>query len=222
MDIKIIYFDTPFWRAEVPRLALFLGNMQFEDIRINRDEFAEIKKTGKMRNGIKIPFKQLPVLSVSGKSIGQTGAIARFCGKVANLYPDDIWECAQIDQIIDFANDINALIIPSMLESDPIKKKALRIELSNTILPSKIQLLENLILEKENKDFCVGRKLSVADLAVWRLMGWLSTGIIDDISPNVVSPFNSVMHICRSVENLPKVVEWISKTYPSSYKWLQE
>ena len=218
MDIRVIYFDTPFWRAEVSRLALFIGDIPFEDMRIDKDEFVIIKKTGEMSDGTKIPFKQLPALSVMGKTIGQTGAIARFCGKIANLYPDDIWECAQIDQIIDLGTDINVLIRPSMLESDPVKKKALRVELSNTILPGRIQLLENLVSAKENKNFCVGNSLSIADLAVWRLMGWLSSGVIDDISPNLVEPFDAIMNICRRVESLPKVVEWIDNTYPTNYR----
>ena len=59
------------------------------------------------------------------------------------------------------------------------------------------------------QNFCVGNSLSIADLAVWRLMGWLSSGVIDDISPNLVEPFDAIMNICRRVESLPKVVEWI-------------
>ena len=38
MDIRVIYFDTPFWRAEVSRLALFIGDIPFEDMRIDEAE----------------------------------------------------------------------------------------------------------------------------------------------------------------------------------------
>ena len=34
MDLKIIYFDMPFWRAEVARLSLFMANIEFDDVRI--------------------------------------------------------------------------------------------------------------------------------------------------------------------------------------------
>ena len=37
--IKIYYSHTPFWRAEVLRVALFISDIPFEDIRITRDEF---------------------------------------------------------------------------------------------------------------------------------------------------------------------------------------
>ena len=88
--IKHYYFDFPFWRAEVSRLALILGDVRverlilfsfvlmvfvlfqvpFEDVRVKSlDEF---KASGKA------PFGQAPVLEVDGKLIAQTGAIARY------------------------------------------------------------------------------------------------------------------------------------------------
>ena len=147
-------------------MALSLGDIPFEDIRVTNEEFAFIKKTRETRSGIKILRKQLAVLCVSVESIGQTGAIATFCGKIANLYPDDLWQCAQVDQIIDSVSDINKLISPSIRERDPRGKKEMRKELSESILPGKIQFLENLLLDKEDRNFCVGNHLSIADLAV--------------------------------------------------------
>ena len=34
MDLKIVYLDLPFWRAEVARLALFIADIKFEDLKI--------------------------------------------------------------------------------------------------------------------------------------------------------------------------------------------
>ena len=39
MEIKLYYFDIPFWRAEVTRLALFLGDIPFTDCRIKKEEY---------------------------------------------------------------------------------------------------------------------------------------------------------------------------------------
>jgi len=33
MKLTIIYPDVPFWRAEMSRLALFIGGIEFEDFR---------------------------------------------------------------------------------------------------------------------------------------------------------------------------------------------
>ena len=99
--IKIYYSHTPFWRAEVLRVSLFISNIPFEDVRISREEFINMIKTGYLPNGKKVPFHQLPVLEVGGEIIGQTGAIARYCGKISNLYSNDNINAAKIDQIID-------------------------------------------------------------------------------------------------------------------------
>ena len=80
--IKIYYSHTPFWRAEVLRVSLYISNIPFEDIRISRDEFIKMIKTGFLSNGKRVPFNQLPVIEVDGEIIGQTGAIARYCGKI--------------------------------------------------------------------------------------------------------------------------------------------
>lgn len=75
MELKIIYFDFPFWRAEVARIPLFLADIKFEDYRIKREEFPYIKENGKMSDGTIIPFTQLPVLVIDGLSIAQTTTI---------------------------------------------------------------------------------------------------------------------------------------------------
>ena len=114
MNLKIYYSHKPFWRAEVLRVSLFIGEITFEDVRITMDEFEEVILTGKLRNSITIPFHQLPVLEVNGQIIGQTGSIARYCGKLSNLYPKDDFLAAKVDQIIDAATDITSLISPTV------------------------------------------------------------------------------------------------------------
>ena len=34
MKIRLFYTEIPFWRAEVSRLALYIGNIDFEDVRM--------------------------------------------------------------------------------------------------------------------------------------------------------------------------------------------
>ena len=57
MKISLIYFDFPFWRAEIARLSLYIGKIEFEDLRITSDEFQRVKSNGHLDNGIKIPFR---------------------------------------------------------------------------------------------------------------------------------------------------------------------
>ena len=209
--IKIYYSSLPFWRAEVLRVSLFIKDIPFEDIRISREEFIHLIKTGFLPNGKKVPFHQLPVIEVDGEIIGQTGAIARYCGKVSNLYADDMLKAAKIDQIIDAATDITNVVSPTIREKDQEKKMEDRKVLVNKLLPRWFRYLENLLLEDDSTWFV--EKMTIADIAIWRLLGWLTSGIIDGIPTSVVDDFPKLKNIHHQVHTHPKVQEWMLKTY---------
>ena len=209
--IKIYYSHTPFWRAEVLRVSLFIKDIPFEDTRVSREEFVHLIKTGFLPNGKRAPFHQLPVIEVDGKIIGQTGAIARYCGKVCNLYSDDIFLAAKIYQIIDAATDITNLVSPTIREKDQIKKMEDRKVLVSKLLQRWFRYLENLLSEDNSTWFV--EKMTIADIAIWRLLGWLTSGIIDGIPTSIVDDFPKLKNIHHQVHTHPKVQEWMLKTY---------
>ena len=130
MKLKLIYPDIPFWRAETSRIALFLGDVEFEDFRPSRDQLKQMKTDGTF------PFGQFPVLEVDGKKVAQTSGIARFCGKLAGLYPkDDDFAAAKVDEVLDLATDITMKMQPALREPDPEQRKLKREELSREIHP---------------------------------------------------------------------------------------
>ena len=209
--IKIYYSHLPFWRAEVLRVSLFIKDIPFEDVRVSREEFIHLIKTGFLPNGKRSPFHQLPVIEVDDKIIGQTGAIARYCGKVSNLYSDDMLKAAKIDQIIDAATDITNVVSPTIREKNEVKKMEDRKVLVNKLLPRWFRYLENLLLEDDSTWFV--EKMTIADIAMWRLLGWLTSGIIDGIPTSVVDEFPKLKNIHHQVHTHPKVQEWMLKTY---------
>jgi len=210
--IKIYYSHKPFWRAEVLRVSLYLSNVPFEDVRITREEFINLIKTGFLPNGKKVPFHQLPVIEVNNEIIGQTGAIARYCGKISNLYSSNDVSAAKIDQIIDAATDITNIVSPTIREKDEQKKIEDRKLLKNKLLPRWFKYLENILLEN-NSQWFVDNKITIADIAIWRLVGWLISGIIDGIPTSIVDGFPKLKNVHYSVHNHPKVQEWMKKTY---------
>ena len=210
--IKIYYSHTPFWRAEVLRVSLFISNTPFEDVRVSREEFINMIKTGYLPNGKKVPFHQLPVIEVDGEIIGQTGAIARYCGKISNLYSNDDINAAKIDQIIDAATDITNLVSPTIREKDAQKKGEDRLLLKNKLLPRWFRYLEN-ILSESTSDWFVENKMTIADIAIWRLLGWLISGIIDGIPTTIVDSYPKLKNIHTNVHHHSKVQEWMLKTY---------
>ena len=208
MKISLIYFDFPFWRAEIARLSLYIGNIEFEDLRITSDEFQRVKSNGHLDNGIKIPFHQLPCLVVDNISIAQTGGIGRFCGKLANLYPqNNNIEAALIDQYIDIATDITEMVSKTNTED--------RNNIFIESLKRKLSILNNSIDSKNN--YLVNAKISIADIAIWRMVGWLISGNLDGIQSDILKSYKNISKICLSTESHPKVNEWINKTYPKTY-----
>ena len=216
MSLKIIYVDTPFWRAEVPRLSLFYGSIDYEDIRISREDFLSAKKNGVTQSGHYLPFRQIPVLIINNYSLTQTGAISRYCGKLSGLYPknDDLL-AAKIDQIIDICTDMTVLFsnYRKNIETNinPNKRK----EFFDSILMDKMKLLENMLLNDNYfKDL---NSLSIAEIAIWRIFGWFSSGLIEGFPTNFVKQLKTIQMICLKVEKFDFVKEWISKTYHPDY-----
>ncbi len=206
MKLKLIYPDLPFWRAEASRLALFFGEIEFEDYRPSREEIAKMRTEGVF------PFGQFPVLQVDDKTIAQTGAIARFCGKLGGLYPtENDFYAAKVDEVIDLATDITGKIRPSLIEKDPEKRVGMRRELAETVLPKWLGFMEKLLENNGKTGYFVDDSLTVADLAAWRLCGWISGGIIDGIPETILDAFLLLNSHQNHISILPKVAEWLEK-----------
>ena len=216
MKLKFIYVDTPFWRAEVGRIALLMGDITFDDVRIKREDFSIAKETGILSDGTVLPFHQIPCLVVDGVSIAQTGAIARFCGKLSGLYPthDDV-KAAKIDDFIDFATDLTVMISNTQNEADESKKINARRDLAKGPLKRKLSMLEKNI--SNDSEWLFTSTISIADVAIWRLLGWLSSGILDGMPTDLLSGFPKIRKLCLAVDNHPKIQKWISFTYPNNY-----
>ena len=111
MKLSFIYLDFPFWRSEISKIALHIKRIEFENRVIMPEEFKRVKENGRLDDCTPIPHHQLPCLLVDGHALAQTGAIARFCGKLSGLYPkDNDLLAAKIDQFIDLATDITVLV----------------------------------------------------------------------------------------------------------------
>jgi glutathione S-transferase len=216
MKLKFIYVDTPFWRAEVGRIALFMGDIKFDDVRIKREDFSTAKETGTLSDGTVLPFHQIPCLVVDDVSIAQTGAIARFCGKLSGLYPthNDV-NAAKIDDFIDFATDLTVMIDNTPNKTDEEKKIKARRDLATGPLKRKLSMLEKNI--SSDSEWLVTSNISIADVAIWRLLGWLSSGILDGMPTDLLSGFPKIRKLCLAVDKHPKIQKWISLTYPNNY-----
>ena len=208
MNISLIYFNFPFWRAEVARISLFSNNIKFEDKRITSEAFQRVKEEGVLDDGTIIPFHQLPCLKVNNISIAQTGAISRFCGKLSNLYPknDDLL-AAQIDQFIDLLTDITTLITFTQVENRDA-------EFLNSV-KRKLFIL-NKSMDKKN-DYIVKDYFSVADIAIWSFMCWLTGGNIASVPQDIGKNYSNIISLCKKIDKKNIIQKWVNKTFPNNY-----
>eukprot|EP00547_Thalassionema_nitzschioides_P001097 CAMPEP_0194211754 /NCGR_PEP_ID=MMETSP0156-20130528/11107_1 /TAXON_ID=33649 /ORGANISM="Thalassionema nitzschioides, Strain L26-B" /LENGTH=222 /DNA_ID=CAMNT_0038939407 /DNA_START=38 /DNA_END=706 /DNA_ORIENTATION=- len=209
-NIRVYYWDFPFWRAECVRLGLFIGDVEFEDVR-------DAKKDD-MVNAGKLAFGALPVMEVDGKMLSQTQAMAVYSAKLAGIHPEDPWLAAKVDECINGCTDVTgtvgttfALSAEEKIESRKnliAEKGRLRMHLSG---------LEKLCMENGNCGFAVGECLTMADLAIWRLVGWFSSGTLDGIPTNfILDTFPAISKVVANVDSNEKVQEWKAK-HPKFY-----
>ena len=208
MNIRLIYFDLPFWRAEISRLALFLGGIPFEDIRITSDEFQRMKSVQQL------PYNQLPILEIDGKVIAQSLAIARFCGIKSGFYPvNNAIDAALVDELLDSVAQVTELFSPSLDESDANKKSEARRMIATHTLPMWLGFLERRVAANDSSLYCVGREMTIADLALWRLLGWFRSGKLDGIPTDCIDLYPRLYDHFRYMDDNSSIRTWMRDNY---------
>ena len=211
--LKLIYLDHHYWRAECCRLACHIAGVPLQDARMSYDE---------MYSSGALTFGTFPALVVEGKGvINQTQAIARYIGNLCGLYPTDSFVSAKADEALDALTDVSELITATMQERDPQRKLRWRQALiaPEGRLTMLLTGLERLLAQNaKHAPHVAGPSLTVSDLALWRAVGWLSSGVIDGIPPDyIASTFPRLWQLHKAVDALPKVAEW-KQAHPRHYR----
>ena len=183
---------------------IFDIQVEFEDKRVDFKTFKELGKA---------PFGQAPILEVDGKVISQTGAIARYCGKQGGLYPrDDDFAAAKIDELIDTATDITCLIGPTMRMAEEEKLEA-RKKLAEDKIPMYLAALEAIMIANGSTGFFVGDKMTIADIALWRLFGWLKGGNLDGLPTDLIDKHPLLLKSFNDIDAHPQIKSWMDSHY---------
>ena len=209
-SLKLYYGDMPFWRAECVRIGLFVGDVPFEDVRDQKR--ADLIAAGKLA------FGAVPVLEADGKMLSQTQAMAVYAGKLAGIHPEDPWEAAKVDECLNGCTDVTGTIGATFRLPDAEKASARAALIADGgRLALHLGGLERICVENGSCGFAVGSALTVADLAIWRLVGWISSGVIDGIPTEYVGDaFPALSKLVASVSSHPKVAEW-KQMHPKHY-----
>jgi len=143
-------------------------------------------------------------------------------GHLTGLYPSDPFLSAKCDEAIDGLTDCSELITATMQCKNPQQKVQWRQSLiaSDGRLTMLLSGIEALLQQNGASPvpYVAGNSLSVADLALWRAVGWLSSGVLDGIPPTYVQKCYPLLYALHSaIDKMPKVAEWKSQ-HPHQYR----
>jgi glutathione S-transferase len=199
---RLVYFDAPVSRGEECRLALHLAGVDFEDVRIARGDWPQLKP--------ETPFGCLPVLELPGlPSLGQSNAILVYIGRQHGLHPEDDFEAARHEAVMGHVEDLRAHVSPTLRLAEEAEKKKARGALAESYLPAWAAYAERQI--SDAGPFFAGKKLHVVDLKLHRIVHWFASGVIDHIPTTVFAPFPKLNRVHDAVRDHEGVKAWYAR-----------
>jgi glutathione S-transferase len=197
---KLTYFDNPSSRGEECRLAFAVAGVEFEDNRIASSAWPSLKPN--------TPFGALPILEVEGKpAVSQTNAILAYVGRKYDLLPGDEWEALRLQSLMEAAEELRHTISKTFGIKDADELKRRRAELTEGPIRSWGASMERQIVGP----FAAGDQISVADVKLFVVLGWLKKGALDHVPPDVLDHLPKLQALFEKVKNHPKVVAWYSQ-----------
>jgi len=193
---KLIYFNGR-GRAEGIRLMFAAAKIDYEDKRIEREQWPELKP--------KVPFNALPCLEVDGKQIGQSLTITRFIAREAGMAGKTSIEQAKVDSIADAATELREKAIGFFFEKDEAKKAQLFEEYKEKTLQPTLDKLEAILKENNGGDgFFVGDSITFADVQFFHVIEGLVAMGNKIQQPKLAALF-------ERIKSNPGIAAWLAK-----------
>jgi len=198
---RLIYFDAPVSRGEECRLALHLGGVDFEDVRLSREQWLAMKPS--------TPFGSVPILEMPGHPpLAQSNAILVLLGRQQGLHPKDDFEAARHEAMMCHVEDLRAVVGPTLRITDADEKRTVREGLVATVLPDWGQRAEKQLADGP---FFAGAKLHVVDLKLFMAVRWFAGGNVDHVPATIFSRFPKLTRLHDAVRDEARVKAWFAR-----------
>jgi len=198
---KLTYFDTPTSRGEECRLALHIAGIDFEDVRIKREQWPALKPT--------TPYGSVPYLELPGRPrLAHSNAILVYVGREHGLHPLDNFQAAQHEAMMAHVVDLRAKVSPTIRIADATEKQKAREALVADYLPNWGTHAEANLGEGP---FFAGQNLQVVDLKLYMAVRWFAGGVVDHIPANIFADFPKLTRAHDAVRDDARVLDWQAK-----------
>jgi len=197
----LTYFDFAGSRGEECRIALHLAAVDFEDVRVKSADWPALKAS--------MPFGAMPVLQMPGKApLAHSNAILVFIGRQHGLHPlDDAFEAARHESLMCAVEELRHAITPTLGISDPEKKRAAREAFAANELATWGSQVER---QLGDGPFVGGETLQVADIKLYMVVRWLTSGTLDHVPATVLDHCPKLLRLYRAVGEHPGVKAWLT------------
>ena len=192
MAIKLTYFDFDGSRGLECRLALTAAGVEFEDIRVNRPQWAELKPN--------TPYGALPVLEDGDLRLAHSSAILGYIGRGHGLHPTDSRTAAEHEALMQSVEDLRHKV-PGGKNMPEDEKKAAREAFAAGWLSQWAATVADRIVGP----FVEGDKLHVADLKLYVILRAYLSGGYDHISPSMFDAYPALGALHAAVDAHPAV-----------------
>ena len=156
------------------------------------------------------PFGAMPVLEIPDKPpLAHSNAILVFIGRQRRLHPADAFEAARHEALMCAVEELRHTITPTLRITDPAEKRKAREALAANELRAWGSQVER---QLGDGPFIGGAQLQVADLKLYMVVRWLTTGTVDYLPTNVFDHCPQLLALYRAVGGHPRVKAWLARS----------
>jgi glutathione S-transferase len=193
---KLTYLNAR-GRAEIARIMFAEAGVEYEDHRIEFEDWPNIKPT--------VPFGKVPILYIDGRPLMQSGCINRYLAAQFGFLGDNPIQHAICDMVYETIRE--AVHQLPLKEKDEAKKKeGMKKVFEEVIVPVLKKMEEKHDKKEGTKDHMVGDKLTLADIAVANFLHELKR-----VKADCVDQFPGLCHVLKVTSERPNIKAWAEK-----------
>ncbi len=199
---KLTYFEAR-GRAEIARFIFKQADVDFEDVRLKKEEWPAFKPT--------TPYGSMPVLEVDGKMLAGSRSIQRYLAEEFGLAGTNAFENAELDSIIDIGVDVSTQLATIFPEKDETRKAEALKKFEEETGPKHLGVFEKLISDNSGT-WLYGSKVTYVDFALYNIMAWIKL-----VAPKLAENFPGITANMEAVETLPNIAKWLKERPESQF-----
>ena len=211
---QLFYWPIP-GRAEASRVALSLANLDWEDVALNGELYASMKKGGEL------PWGMVPLLKTPEGSLAESIAILRFLGHKCNLIPEDAFMAAKVDEFMDGIGPYFSILDGTFGIDDVAERTKAReaLFLPDAKGTTSMKMLEQKIKASPTEWIAGTTEMSIADLMVFTYAFGLFSGNFDGIHASILRGYPTLLGYHNTVALEPRIQAHYAELPEGSLCW---